>query len=250
MNERPACLSERAFTYCPGCGHTIVLRLLAEVIDELGLAERTVGVASVGCTVTAYEHFRLDFTEAPHGRAAAVATGVRRALPDDRVVFTCQGDGDLAAIGLAETLHAANRGERIAVLFLNNTVYGMTGGQLAPTTLPGQCTVTCPAGRDAARYEGAPLRLAEMIARLDAPVYVVRTAVHDANGVAATRAALRHALALQRDGRGYVFVEVLTQCPVNLGLTPAAASRWLRETATRYFPVGVLRDRSAGDGHA
>ena len=239
---RPESLSERPFSYCTGCGHSIVHRLIAEVIDELGVAERTIGVAPVGCAVTAYDFFRIDFSESAHGRAAAVATGLKRSLPD-RLVFTYQGDGDLAAIGLSETIHAANRGENFTVIFINNTVYGMTSGQMAPTTLIGQKTVTSPLGRSAERFEGFPMKMAEMIGQLEAPAYVVRTSVTSLKGVIGTKKAIMNAFKLQMDGKGYSLVEVLSQCPTNLALSPVENNRWIDENLTKHFPLGIYKDK-------
>jgi 2-oxoglutarate ferredoxin oxidoreductase subunit beta len=245
--ERPASLSDRHFSYCSGCGHSIVHRLIAEVIDELGIAGRTIGVAPVGCAVTAYDFFRIDFSESAHGRAAAVATGIKRSLPD-RVVFTYQGDGDLAAIGLSETIHAANRGENITVIFINNTVYGMTSGQMAPTTLIGQKTATSPYGRSAERFEGYPMKMAEMVGRLEAPAYVVRTSVSSLKGVVRTKKAVLNAFKLQVEGGGYSFVEVLSQCPTNLGITPVENNRWIDENLTKQFPLGIYKDKFGLEG--
>lgn len=240
--ERPGSLSDRPFAYCSGCGHSIVHRLVAEVIDELGAADKTVGVAPVGCAVTAYDYFTFDFCESAHGRAAAVATGLRRTLPG-KLIFTYQGDGDLAAIGLAETLHAANRGENFTVIFINNTVYGMTGGQMAPTTTVGQKTMTSPYGRSPERYEGHPMKMAEMIGTLEAPVYVVRTAVSSVKGVVNTKKAIMNAFKLQLEGKGYGFIEVLSQCPTNLGLSPVENNRWIEENLTKHFPLGIYKDK-------
>ena len=240
--ERPKSLADRPFSYCSGCGHSIVHRLIAETIDELGVADRTVGVAPVGCAVTAYDFFKIDFTEAAHGRAAAVATGLRRSLPG-RLVFTYQGDGDLAAIGLAETLHAANRGENFTVIFINNTVYGMTGGQMAPTTTLGQKTMTSPYGRSMERYEGYPMKMAEMIGALEAPAYVVRTAVSSVKGVLATKKAVLNAFKLQMERGGYSFIEVLSQCPTNMGMSPAENNVWIEKNLTNYFPLGIYKDK-------
>jgi 2-oxoglutarate ferredoxin oxidoreductase subunit beta len=238
---KPESMTEKPFSYCSGCGHSLVHRLIAELIDEMGLAPRTIGVAPVGCAVTAYDYFRFDFCESAHGRAAAVATGIKRARPD-KFVFTYQGDGDLAAIGLAETIHAANRGEKITVVFINNSVYGMTGGQMAPTTLPGQKTTTSPYGRDVDK-EGYPIRAAEMIATLDAPAYVVRSSVSTAAGINRTKKHLKTAFQLQVDGKGYSFVEILSQCPTNLGLTPLETNAWLDGELTKRFPLGIYKDR-------
>lgn len=239
--QKPSSMTDRPYSYCSGCGHSLVHRLIGELVDEMGLAERTIGVAPVGCAVTAYDYFRFDFCESAHGRAAAVATGIKRARPD-KFVFTYQGDGDLAAIGLAETLHAANRGEQFTVIFINNSVYGMTGGQMAPTTLPGQKTTTSPLGRNTAT-EGFPIKAAEMIALLEAPAYVVRTSVSTLAGINRTKKHLRTAFQLQLDGKGYGFVEILSQCPTNLGLTPLETNAWLDGELTNRFPLGIYKDR-------
>jgi len=237
---RPRALSDRKFTYCPGCHHGIITRLVAEAIDELGIVERTVGISPVGCAVFLDQFFNCDFVQAAHGRACAVATGIKRARPD-LIVFTYQGDGDLASIGAAETVHAANRGENITVIFVNNAVYGMTGGEMAPTTLPGQRTTTTPWGRDP-RVHGYPLKISEMLAQLDGPAYVTRQAVFDAKHVLLARKAIIKAFRNQIEGKGFSLVEVLAACPTNLHLSPVEASRWVAEEATKFFPLGDLKD--------
>ena len=237
--QRPAALTERRTHYCPGCGHGLVHKLVAEAVDALGVRERTVGVAPVGCAVLAYFYFNFDVTEAAHGRTPAVATGIKRALPD-RVVFAYQGDGDLAAIGMAETIHAANRGENITVIFVNNAVYGMTGGQMAPTTLPGQKTATSPGGRDCATM-GAPVRMCELLNTLDRPCYIERVALDGPGGVRQAGRAVRNAFACQVQGRGYSFVEVLSPCPVYQRTSPADALRFVGRQMTAQFPVRVFR---------
>ncbi len=238
---RPKSLSDARFTYCPGCHHGIITRLVAEAIDELGIVERTVGIAPVGCAVFLYEFFRCDFVQAAHGRACAVATGIKRANPG-LIVFTYQGDGDLAAIGTAETVHAANRGENITVIFVNNQIYGMTGGEMAPTTLPGMRTVTTPEGRDV-RTTGYPLRMSEMLAQLEGPAYITRQAVFDVRHVQMARKAIIKAFQNQIEGKGFSLVEIVAACPTNLRLSPPEAGRWVAEQALKYFPLGDLKVR-------
>lgn len=239
--QRPKSLSDARFTYCPGCHHGIITRLVAEAIDELGIQERTVGIAPVGCAVFLHEFFRCDFAQAAHGRACAVATGIKRANPD-LVVFTYQGDGDLAAIGTAETIHAANRGENITVIFVNNQIYGMTGGQMAPTTLPGMRTTTTPDGRDV-RITGYPLRISEMLAQLDGPAYITRQAVFDVRHVQMARRAIIKAFRNQLEGKGFSLVEIVAACPINLKLSAVDGNRWVVEQALKYFPLGDLKVR-------
>lgn len=239
--EKPKTMTDNKTHYCPGCGHGVIHRLVAEVIDELGIREKTVGIAPVGCAVNAYEYWDIDMCEAAHGRVAAVATGIKRARPD-LIVFGYQGDGDLAAIGLAETLHAANRGENITIIFVNNATYGMTGGQTAPTTLPGQITKTSPYGRDVST-EGYPMRISEMIAMLEAPAYVERVAVVSTETINRTKQAIKRAFKLQLEGKGYSFVEVLSGCPNEWHLNPVEANRWIEENMMRYFPLGVYKDK-------
>ncbi|MGQ9700675.1 MAG: thiamine pyrophosphate-dependent enzyme [Candidatus Bipolaricaulaceae bacterium] len=238
---RPKALSDRNFTYCPGCHHGIITRLVAEAIDELGVQERVVGIAPVGCAVFLYEFFHCDFAQAAHGRACAVATGIKRARPD-LIVFTYQGDGDLAAIGAAETIHAANRGENITVIFVNNQIYGMTGGEMAPTTLPGMRTVTTPEGRDV-RQTGYPLRISEMLAQLEGPAYITRQAVFDVRHVQMARKAIIKAFQNQLEGRGFSLVEVVAACPTNLRLSPVEANQWVKENSLKFFPLGDLKVR-------
>jgi 2-oxoglutarate ferredoxin oxidoreductase subunit beta len=239
LYRRPESLTDAYTHYCPGCGHGTLHKLLAEVVDDLGIRERTVGVAPVGCSVLAYFYFRFDVSEAAHGRTPAVATGIKRVLPD-RIVFSYQGDGDLAAIGMGETLHAANRGENITVIFVNNSVYGMTGGQMAPTTLVGQRTSTSPEGRDAVTM-GPPIRVCELLNTLDSPYYIERVALDGPKGVRRTRAALKTAFTAQMEGKGYTFVEVLSPCPIYQRLTPVDALRFVGEQMSRQFPVRVFR---------
>lgn len=235
----PSSLTDTPMHYCAGCGHSTVHKLIAEVMDELGLADKAIGVAPVGCAVFAYFYLACDFIEAAHGRAAAIATGLKRARPD-RLIFSYQGDGDLAAIGLAETVHAANRGENITVIFINNAVYGMTGGQMAPTTLLNQKTSTTPRGRDAA-LAGAPLRMCELLNTLSLPYAIERTALDGPGGVLATRRAIRAAFQAQMEGRGYTFVEVLAPCPTYQRLTPLESLAFVRERMGAVFPVRVFR---------
>ncbi|HOY66235.1 MAG TPA: thiamine pyrophosphate-dependent enzyme [Candidatus Ozemobacteraceae bacterium] len=239
--SRPQSLSANPTHYCPGCDHGVIHRLVAESVDELGLAERTIGVAPVGCSVFAYEYFNLDFISAAHGRAPAVATGIKRCRPDS-IVFTYQGDGDLAAIGTAEIIHAANRGENITVVFINNAIYGMTGGQMAPTTLVGMKTATSPYGRDAS-LTGNPIKISEMIACLDAPAYVTRVTVNTPAALMKTKKAIKNAFQLQKDGKGFSFVEVLCICPTNWGKQPADAHKWLGDNMIPVFPLGTFRDK-------
>jgi 2-oxoglutarate ferredoxin oxidoreductase subunit beta len=238
--KRPEALSEKVFHYCPGCGHSIIHRLVAEVIDELGIRERTVGVPPAGCAVLAYDYLRVDMGEAPHGRAVAVATGIKRARPD-LVVFTYQGDGDIAAIGTAETIHAANRGERLTVVFVNNGCYGMTGGQMAPTTVLGQTTTTTPGGRIALR-DGYPLDLSQMLAVAAGSVYIERTAVTSPKHVIRTKKALKKAFQVQIDDLGFSLVEVLSPCPTNWKLSSVDACKRVEEEVVEYYPLKVIKD--------
>jgi 2-oxoglutarate ferredoxin oxidoreductase subunit beta len=236
----PPSMTEAITHYCPGCTHGIIHRLVGEVLDELGLRERAVGIAPVGCSVLIYNYFNVDFQEAPHGRAPALATGAKRARPD-LIVFTYQGDGDLASIGTNEIIHAANRGEKFTTVFVNNAIYGMTGGQMAPTTLPGQVTTTSPKGRDPARA-GYPMRIAELLSTLRTPAYVVRSAVHTPQLMVKTKQMLRRAFELQAAGRCFTFVEVLSTCPTNWGMSPVKALGWLQENMMPYYPIGVFKD--------
>ena len=238
--ERPKALVDVPFHYCPGCTHGIVHRLVAEVIDELGVEGKTVGVASVGCSVFSYNYFACDMVQAPHGRAPAVATGIKRARPDN-VVFTYQGDGDLAAIGMGETVHAAARGENIVAIFINNAIYGMTGGQMAPTTLPGQVTTTSPYGRDPALC-GYPIRVSEMLSTLDGPAYIARVSVHDVKHIMEAKKAIKKAFEMQIQGKGFALVEVLSACPTNWGMTPQEALKWVEEKMIPYYPLGVKKE--------
>lgn len=241
--ERPKSLIDVPTHYCPGCTHGIIHRLVAEAIDDLDIEGDAVGIASVGCSVMCYNYFGCDMIQAPHGRAPAVATGVKRTRPDC-VVFTYQGDGDLAAIGTAETVHSATRGENITVIFVNNAIYGMTGGQMAPTTLPGQVTQTTPYGRDV-NYSGYPVRVCEMLSTLDGVEYCERVSVDCVKNVMKAKKAIKKAFQNQVEGKGFSFVEVVSSCPTNWGLTPDKALTWLRENMIPYYPLGVYKDRSA-----
>jgi len=236
---RPDAFTDVSTHYCPGCTHGTAHRLIAEVIDEMGLKGKTIGVASVGCSVFSYNYFDMDFVQAPHGRAPAMATGVKRFLPE-RVVFTYQGDGDLASIGTAEIVHAAARGENITVFFLNNTNYGMTGGQMAPTTLPGQKTTSSPRGRDV-ETQGYPIRASEMIATLDGASYVVRRSLHDPKSIRLAKKAIRTALEVQVRGLGFSMVELLSTCSTNWGMTPVEALHWLENNMVPYYPLGDFK---------
>jgi 2-oxoglutarate ferredoxin oxidoreductase subunit beta len=236
-------MSDAVLHYCPGCTHGIAHRLVAEAIDELGIEGRTVGVAPVGCSVMAYNYFNCDMVQAAHGRAPAVATGLKRANPDS-VVFTYQGDGDLAAIGTAETVHAAARGENITIIFINNAIYGMTGGQMAPTSLPGQLTQTSPYGRDIA-HAGYPIRVCEMLATLESPYYIERVALDGVAHVRAAKKAIAKAFRNQVDGKGFSLIEVVSTCPTYWGVTPADALGWIKEKMLPYYPLGVYKDRSS-----
>jgi 2-oxoglutarate ferredoxin oxidoreductase subunit beta len=234
--QRPASLTSTVTHYCPGCTHGLIHRLVGEVIDELGIREQTIGVASVGCSVFAFNYFDCDFGQAPHGRAPAVATGIKRVFPN-RVVFTYQGDGDLASIGTTEIIHAAARGENITVIFVNNAVYGMTGGQMAPTTLPGMKTTSSPLGRDT-QMAGFPIRMSEMLATLDGASYIVRRSVHDPGSVNKTRKAIKTAFQAQLNGLGFSMVEVLSACPVNWNMTAPEALCFVEQKMVPYYPLG------------
>ncbi len=233
-------LTEKEFHYCPGCTHGIIHRITAEVLVELGVLGDAIGVAPVGCSVLAYDYFNCDMNEAAHGRAPAVATGIKRALPD-KVVFTYQGDGDLASIGAAEVVHAAHRGEKITTIFVNNAIYGMTGGQMAPTTLVGQKATTAPYGRDESLC-GQPLKVSEMLATINGAAFVERVAVDTPANVRKAKKAIKKAFECQLEGKGYAIVEVLSTCPTNWGMTPVDAITWLRENMMPYYPMGNLRN--------
>ena len=246
--EKTRLLTDKPFHYCPGCTHGIIHRLVAEALDERGIGDKAVGVAPVGCAVFAYDYFNCDMMEAAHGRAPAVATGIKRVLPD-RAVFTYQGDGDLASIGTAEIVHAATRGEKITVIFVNNAIYGMTGGQMAPTTLPGQVTTTSPYGRDVSHC-GYPVRVSEMLATLNGPAYIERVSVHDVPHIKKAKAAIKKAFQLQMEGRGFTLVEVLSTCPTNWGKTPKEAFEWLKSDMLPTYPLGVYKDITTEGGQA
>ncbi len=241
--ERPKSLTQKETHYCPGCTHGIIHRLIAEAIDKLGIEGDTIGVCPVGCAVMADEYFACDMVEAAHGRAPAVATGVKRSDPSN-IVFTYQGDGDLASIGMAETVHAAARNENITVFFINNAIYGMTGGQMAPTTLPGQITQTSPYGRDV-KHCGWPIGIAEMLSTLQGPEYIERVAVNSVANVRKAGKAIEKALRNQMEGKGFSLVEILSACPTNWGLSPDKALAWIDSDMIPYYPLGVYKDRSA-----
>src|SRR3990172_2160622 len=241
--QRPESFTETVTHYCPGCTHGVAHRLVAEVLDEMALRERTIGVASVGCSVFAYNYFSCDFVEAAHGRAPAMATGIKRVLPD-RVVFTYQGDGDLASIGMAEIVHAAGRGENITVIFINNANYGMTGGQMAPTTLPGMKTTSSPNGRDV-ETQGYPIRMAEMLATLDGVGYVVRRSLHDPKNIRLAKKAIRMAFETQARGLGFSMVELLSTCPTNWGMTPVDSLKFIEEHMVPAYPLGDYKVSSS-----
>ncbi len=241
--SRPQAFTEVSTHYCTGCTHGVAHRLMAEVLDEMDLTRKTIGVAPVGCSVFAYNYFDTDFVEAAHGRAPAMATGIKRVLPD-RVVFTYQGDGDLASIGMAEIMHAAGRGENITVIFINNAIYGMTGGQMAPTTLPGQKTTSSPLGRDV-ELQGYPLRMSEMIAKMDGAGYVVRRSLHDPKNIRLAKKAIRIAFETQVRGLGFSMVELLSTCPTNWGINPVDSLKWVEEHMVPVFPLGDYKVSAA-----
>ena len=240
--EKPKALTDVPLHYCPGCTHGIVHRLVAEAIDELGIEGTTIGVAPVGCAVMAYNYFACDMAEAAHGRAPAVATGIKRADPS-KIVFTYQGDGDLASIGMAETVHAATRNENITIIFINNAIYGMTGGQMAPTSLPGQVTQTSPYGRDV-KTAGYPIRVCEMLSQLEGPEYLERVTVNNVKNIKNAKKAIKKAFENQINGKGFSLVEVVSTCPTNWGMTPQKALEWIDTNMLPYYPLGVYKDRS------
>ncbi len=242
--DKPKSLLDVPLHYCPGCTHGIIHRLVAEAIDELGIEGKTIGVAPVGCSVLAYNYFACDMVEAAHGRAPAVATGLKRADPDNHIVFTYQGDGDLASIGMAETVHAAARNENITIIFVNNAIYGMTGGQMAPTSLPGQVTQTSPYGRDT-DHCGFPVKVSEMLSQLDGAGYIERVAVNNVKNVRNAKKAIKKAFRNQIDKKGFSLVEVVSTCPTNWGMTPEKALEWVDEKMIPYYPLGVYKDRDA-----
>lgn len=237
-------LTDKQFHYCPGCTHGIIHRLVGEVLVELGVLGKTVGVAPVGCSVLAYDYFNCDMHEAAHGRAPAVATGIKRILPEN-VVFTYQGDGDLASIGTAEIIHAAHRSEKFTTIFVNNAIYGMTGGQMAPTTLIGQKATTAPYGRQQATA-GMPLRMSEMLATIDGAVFVERVSVHNVAAIRKAKKAIKKAFEVQIEGKGFGIVEVLSTCPTNWGISPVDSLKWLEENMIPYYPLGNFRTPEEG----
>jgi len=237
---RPRLLKRVPFHYCPGCGHSVIHRVMTELIDEMNLQDRIIGIPPPGCSVFAYHYFDVDMAESAHGRGAAVATGIKRAFPE-AIVFTYQGDGDLAAIGTAETIHAANRGERITAIFINNAVYGMTGGQMAPTTLSDQVTTTTPYGRDT-KIEGYPIRMSEIVALVRGAVYIERTAVNSPANIRKTKKAIRKAFQAQIDDLGFSLVEILSPCPTNWKMSPLESWKWVDKEMAKEFPLGVIKD--------
>ncbi|MGB9676991.1 MAG: thiamine pyrophosphate-dependent enzyme [Candidatus Ratteibacteria bacterium] len=239
--KKPESLTDEITTYCPGCGHGIIQRLIAEIIDEFGVREKTIGIAPVGCAVLSYNFFNFDVTESAHGRGPAVATAIKRLLPD-RIVFTYQGDGDLAAIGTAEIIHAATRGENITVIFVNNAVYGMTKGQMAPTTLPKMKTTTTIYGRDV-NYHGYPLKVCELLSQIDGVSYLERTSVDSVGGIIKTKEAIKKAFKYQIENIGFSLVEILSPCPVNWKMTPIASMKWIKDVMSKYFVLGVYKDK-------
>ena len=238
--EKTKMLTDTPLHYCPGCTHGIIHRLVGEAIEELNMQDKAIGVAPVGCAVFAYNYFNCDMMQASHGRAPAVATGIKRVHPG-HIVFTYQGDGDLASIGAAEIVHAATRGEKITVIFVNNAIYGMTGGQMAPTTLPGQVTTTSPYGRDV-NHCGYPIRVSEMLATLDGPAYIARVSVHDVKHILEAKKSIKKAFEMQAQGKGFTMVEVLSTCPTNWGMTPKEALNWLETNMIPQYPLGVKKE--------
>lgn len=242
--KHPASLKKVQMHYCPGCGHGIIHKILAQAIDELRIREDTIIIAPVGCSVLIYNYFNCDGSESAHGRAQALATGLKRAQPD-KIVISYQGDGDLAAIGTAESIHAANRGENFTVIFVNNAVYGMTGGQMAPTTLLGQKTRTSPYGRSRSN-EGNPLKMCELLTQLETPAYIERVSVHDVKHIIKAKKAIKKGLQYQIEKKGYSFIEVLSMCPTNWGLPPLKAAQWIETDMIPYYPLKVFRDVESG----
>ncbi len=239
--SRPSCLKNKPFRYCPGCSHGVLHRIVAETIDQMGVRDRTIGIAPVGCAVFAYDYLDIDMIEVPHGRPPAIATGMKRSRPQS-IVFSYQGDGDLAAIGTAEIVHAAARGENITVIFVNNGNYGMTGGQMAPTTLPGQKTTTTPSGRDIHKA-GSPVRVSEMLAVLDGPTYIERVSLDSPKNVLTAKRAIQKAFKNQIEDKGFSLVEALSMCPTDWGMTPIQATNWVRDHMIKYYPLGVFKDK-------
>ena len=241
--EKTKGLTDNPLHYCPGCTHGIIHRLVAECLEELGVTGKTVGIASVGCSVFSYNYFNCDMVQAAHGRAPAVATGLKRCMPEN-IIFTYQGDGDLASIGMAETVHAATRNENITIIFVNNAIYGMTGGQMAPTSLPGQVTQTSPYGRDV-NVQGFPIKVSELLSALDGPEYIERVAVNNVANVRKAKKAILKAFKNQVEGKGFSLIEVVSSCPTNWGMTPQKALEWIDENMLPYYPLGVYKDKSA-----
>ncbi len=239
--KRPESLKPVPFRYCPGCGHSLIHRIIAESVDALDIRERTIGIAPVGCAVFAYDYFNFDIIEAAHGRPPAVASALKRVLPD-HIVFSYQGDGDLAAIGTAEIIHAANRGENISVFFINNATYGMTGGQMAPTTLSGQRTTTTPTGRDVTT-SGHPLQVSELLASIEGVSFIQRVSSDSYKNLVSAKLAILKALRYQIEGRGFSFVEILSPCPTDWGLSPKASLEWIKTSLSRTYPIGLIKDR-------
>jgi len=237
---RPKSLKRTPFHYCPGCGHSVTHRIMTELIDEMNLQDKTIGIPPPGCSVFAYNYFDIDMAESAHGRGAALATGLKRAYPE-AIVFTYQGDGDLAAIGTAETIHAANRGENITAIFINNAVYGMTGGQMAPTTLLSQKTTTTPYGRDD-KIEGYPIKMSEILALVKGSAYIERVAVNSPANIRKAKNAIRKAFQVQIDGLGFSLVEILSPCPTNWKMSPIESWKWIDDVMVREFPLGVIKD--------
>jgi 2-oxoglutarate/2-oxoacid ferredoxin oxidoreductase subunit beta len=243
--ERSKGLTEVTTHYCPGCTHGILHKLVAEVLEELGVIGQSVGVASVGCSVFSYDYINTDFQQAPHGRACATATGIKRFLPD-RVVFTYQGDGDLGSIGIAESIHAANRGENITVILANNAIYGMTGGQMAPTTLIGQTSTTSQDGRNILEH-GSPLKISEIFGQIEGAAYVERVSLHDIGNIRKAKKAIKKAFTYQIEKKGFTMIEVLSTCPVNWGVKPREALDWVKDSMIPVFPLGIFKDVAKND---
>lgn len=242
--DRPGSLKPNAFRYCPGCGHSLVHRLIAESIDSLAIRGQVVGIAPVGCAVFAYDYFNFDILEAAHGRGPAAATALKRVMPD-KIIFSYQGDGDLAAIGISEIIHAANRGENFSVFFINNATYGMTGGQMAPTTITGQKTTTTPQGRDVLTT-GYPLRVSELLSSIEGVSYIQRVSVDSYKNLLTARKAIEKAFRYQIDGKGFSLVEILSPCPTDWGVSPRAAADWIRTALSHTYPLGLIKDKYPG----
>lgn len=239
--KRPRSLKASPFRYCPGCGHSLIHRLVAECIDSFNIREKVIGIAPVGCAVFAYDYFNFDILEVAHGRPPAVATALKRLMPD-RIIFSYQGDGDLAAIGTSEIIHAANRGENFSVFFVNNATYGMTGGQMAPTTIPGQKTTTTPAGRNS-RTDGYPLHVSELLSTIEGVSFIQRVSIDSYKNLVIAKKAIEKAFRYQIEGKGFSFVEILSSCPTDWGLSPKASLGWIKEKMVRIYPLGILKDR-------